>query len=497
MSGSGIFAGDDDAAAPLFQVHRLIRLLVLPTLAAVVAAGEAVPAPTPPLAPAAEATSTSTEPPGSDLEVVAPGSIIADPSMGPQGQRTRFNGYLRAGTGLNDDGGTMDRFLDSRIGRLGNEDDLYGEAAVSHDVAYEGENRWYFTLRVALMDQGWAANGTTGDDNLSIGLPEAFVGAERILGHGETIWFGRRFYHRRDVHVSDFYYQDFSGNGLGVDKWDFGGFTGSAAIIINGGNLPAYGNGNPAGNYTVAESENGRPALTALTASLDFTTTVVGTLSIEGVFAGSASGTLEPEGGGTEEQYDSLVLGGVGAYLTTPFNGRGRNILAIQGGIGSSTPFNLPSLSTAELVAVDGTASERDRTPYLFRVVEDLALKDAQNVFGVAGTLVGEWSDSGSSGDRSHRRFDAVVRGVWWWDRHFGTALEPGGSAINAPGLPDRIAKITAALQMRVAGTMATRPVLRAFATYAHWSDESAAVGESHGDERHGWNFGAQAEVWW
>lgn len=69
----------------------------------------------------------------------------------------------------------------------------------------------------------------------------------------------------------------------------------------------------------------------------------------------------------------SEVLGGVGVYLTTPLNQRGRNIFAIQGGMGSSTPFNLPSLSTAELVAVDGTASERERTPYLFRVVEDVA----------------------------------------------------------------------------------------------------------------------------
>lgn len=477
---------------------RFVRLLCLPTFAAVVAAGEADPEP---LLPDSDPTPpVVVEPTGTDVEVVAPGTIIADPSMGPKGQRTRFNGYLRAGTGLNDDGGTMDRFLDSRIGRLGNEDDLYGEAAVSHDVAYEGENRWYVTVRLAFADSSLAANGTTGDDKLSVGLPEAFVGAEKLLGHGETIWVGRRFYHRRDVHVTDFYYQDFSGIGLGVDQWDFGGFSGSAAVIINGGDLPGYGNGNaPADQpYTVAESENGRPALTAFTASVALDLETLGALSVEGVFGGSASGTLEPEAGGVAEEYDSLVLGGVAAYLTTPFPaGRGRNILAIQGGIGSSAPFNLPSIPTAELVAVDGTPSERDRTPYLFRVVEDAAIKDANNEFGVAGTLVGEWSDSGAVGDESHRRFDAVVRGVWWFDRHFGASVEPGGSWIDAPGLPDRIVKFTAAMQMRVAGTMATRPVLRAFVTYAHWSDESAAIGETHADERRGLNLGAQVEVWW
>jgi maltoporin len=467
-------------------------------LAAVAVAGEVEPAPLLPGSDPVTDVAQTSEQKDLNLELVPPGTIIADPSMGPEGQRTRFNGYLRAGLGLNDDGGAMDRFYDSRIGRLGNEDDLYGEAAISHDLAYEGEHRWYVTLRLALADGNMAANGTT-NDSLSVGLPEAFVGADNLFGHGCTVWLGRRFYHRRDVHVTDFYYQDFSGNGVGVDKWDFGGFTASAAVIINGGNLPGYGNGNaPADQpYTVAESENGRPALTAFTTSIDLDPLAFGQLSIEAVFGGSASGTLEPEAGGVEEEYDSLVMGGVGAYLKTPFGKRGRNILAVQGGLGSSTPFNLPSVPTAELMAVEGTGSERDRTPYLFRVVEDIALKDTANLFGVAGTLVGEWSDSGSDGDRSHRRFDAVARGVWWWDRHFGTALEPGSSWIDAPGAPDRISKITATLQMRVADTMATRPILRLFVTYAHWNEESAAVGDTHADERHGWNVGAQAEAWW
>lgn len=104
-------------------------------------------------------------------------------------------------------------------------------------------------------------------------------------------------------------------------------------------------------------------------------------------------------------------------------------------------------------------------------------IKDARNEFGVAGTVVSEWSDSGSAGDRSHRRVGAVVRGVWWGWQHFGNAVVRGCSWIDAPDAPERITKLTAAMKMRVAGIMATRPVLRAVIIYALWNDETAAVG--------------------
>jgi maltoporin len=39
---------------------------------------------------------------------------------------------------------------------------------------------------------------------------------------GSTIWAGKRFYQRHDVHMIDFYYWDISGPGAGLENVDLG-----------------------------------------------------------------------------------------------------------------------------------------------------------------------------------------------------------------------------------------------------------------------------------
>uniref|UniRef100_UPI00396CF417 carbohydrate porin n=1 Tax=Escherichia coli TaxID=562 RepID=UPI00396CF417 len=39
---------------------------------------------------------------------------------------------------------------------------------------------------------------------------------------GSTIWAGKRFYQRHDVHMIDFYYWDISGPGAGLENIDVG-----------------------------------------------------------------------------------------------------------------------------------------------------------------------------------------------------------------------------------------------------------------------------------
>lgn len=477
--------GRDDAR----RMHPLRPCLVLlvPSLGCLLAAAEPAPAERGLLGDLAAFLAL-------DRELTAPGHTAVDPSKA--GERTRFHGYFRAGTGVNQDGGTMQRFLDSRIGRLGNEDDLYGEVAISHDIAYEGEKRWFATLRAAISGEGAQTGASTANGELSLSLPEAFVGGEDLFGHAETVWAGRRFYRRRDVSITDFYYQDLSGNGAGIDGWDLGSSTISVAVILNGGDMPADTTGSA---YDESEGSNGGPTLTALTAGLEFSLGSLGLLAIDGVVAGSPAGTLQDEDVplAPEQRYDALIMGGLGFRLGSTLGERARHVLALQGGLGSSDPFNLPGLPGSELTAIEGTTSERVRTPWLLRGVSDISWHSANAVLGFAGTLVGEWQDSGADGAERERRIDAVLRGVWYGSRHFGLALEPGVSWIDAPDAPAHIGKLTAALQMRVAETMATRPVLRLFATYAHWSEEAAAVGDTHADDRQGWNFGLQGEVWW
>ena len=45
-----------------------------------------------------------------------------------------FHGYMRAGVGVNADGGQQIDFKKSQIGRLGNESDVYGEIQLGKEV---------------------------------------------------------------------------------------------------------------------------------------------------------------------------------------------------------------------------------------------------------------------------------------------------------------------------------------------------------------------------
>ncbi|MGC6746121.1 carbohydrate porin [Escherichia coli] len=42
------------------------------------------------------------------------------------------------------------------------------------------------------------------------------------MAAGSTIWAGKRFYQRHDVHMIDFYYWDISGHGAGLENIDVG-----------------------------------------------------------------------------------------------------------------------------------------------------------------------------------------------------------------------------------------------------------------------------------
>ncbi len=122
--------------------------------------------------------------------------------------------------------------LNIRNYRLGNEDDFY----LSYGFGMSGQlDNGSEVIAKAQVDTGanvndfdfpkWAAERN---------LREAWGGV-RNFGQGAfgkaTIWAGRRFYRRKDVHMTDYYYEDYSpsgfGWGLGVENvtLDFGNLS--------------------------------------------------------------------------------------------------------------------------------------------------------------------------------------------------------------------------------------------------------------------------------
>jgi maltoporin len=61
------------------------------------------------------------------------------------------------------------------------------------------------------------------------------------------------------------------------------------------------------------------------------------------------------------------------------------------------------------------------------------------------------------------------------------------------------VLKMTLAPQISLLNKIMSRPALRAYFTYAHWSDEfigQVATG-SFAEQNHGISMGLQMEVWW
>jgi len=97
------------------------------------------------------------------------------------------------------------------------------------------------------------------------------------------------------------------------------------------------------------------------------------------------------------------------------------------------------------------------------------------------------WVSVGARPVRQLSRFFSLATEVGW--DHTSQSDLPGGSLL----------KVTVAPQIAPALKFLSRPSLRAFATWAHWSDTfrgSVAAG-TNPDAVRGAAFGVQLESWW
>jgi maltoporin len=158
----------------------------------------------------------------------AAGALIA----GHSALAVDYNGYFRANGGSNSEGGGQVCFgltgASSKY-RLGNECGVYGELQFGNEIAKSDDGAVF--KGVLMFD---VVNGVTGDQSLSytpgttsgngsIGLPQAYLSAEKVpeLG-GASAWMGRRYYKREDIHITDFFYWNPANNlGIGAGIEDF------------------------------------------------------------------------------------------------------------------------------------------------------------------------------------------------------------------------------------------------------------------------------------
>ena len=87
-----------------------------------------------------------------------------------------------------------------------------------------------------------------------------------------------------------------------------------------------------------------------------------------------------------------------------------------------------------------------------------------------------------------------------FFTKHFSLAFEAGFDHTHSPGQYDGwLRKFTIAPQIGAGRKFFSRPVLRAFLTYADWSDglRGFVGGTPYQNRTSGLTYGVQAEHWW
>ena len=180
-----------------------------------------------------------------------------------------------------------------------------------------------------------------------------------------------------------------------------------------------------------------------------------------------------------------------------PFTG-GRYKVALQYGKGAAFDFRSVITRPAGLDLLPGDHVRLDDV-WQFRLVSDFLLEQrgpwALQVLGVYQEL-----ENGAASNNRLRWVSLGARPVRQLGRFFSLATEAGWDYTAQEDLPSgSLFKLTVAPQITPAMTFLSRPALRAFATWAHWSDSyrGRIAAATNPDAVNGAAFGVQLETWW
>jgi maltoporin len=413
--------------------------------------------------------------------------------------------YFRAGYGIDDGGGIQRPFQAPGAlakYRLGNETEQYSELVLA---------RTWFSPRAFGSDQ--AVKPGTGLYSLSDGpvvhgqlrlsvfadyenpdadfnLPEAWVSIGNVLdGNPSTkFWAGSRFYRRHDIHISDFYFLNMSGLGGGVEDVDLG-FAKAAAAWI--------GDSSADGTYATFYPPNPDNPSSFAKRSVDLRLYDVQTGPGKSEFVVTYA---RAEGGkyGRQQVEDSDGAAVMWLHTTDGVLGPdGQNKASLQVGYGPAKTFT----AGFEKIATAGGVVLIPDDPDSWRVrATDHFTVQPTDWLSIQPAVVYQYTDYENLGGEQSW-YSVGARPVLHFNRHTSLAFEAGMDYVDdsARGQSDYLAKLTLAPQVAIGGRFFSRPVIRAYVTYAFWGDDfmGAVGGDDYREESSGWAWGLQTEAWW
>jgi len=393
-----------------------------------------------------------------------------------------FHGYFRSGYGLNSQGGQQVAFQAPGAGakyRLGNEAETYGEFIFVNNWVnpeHDSDRAWFHTevmLEANTTDSANYANFNNGVGNDQFRLREAFVRAGNIFESqpDAKFWAGERYYRRQHIEINDFYPLDMSGYGAGFE--DLNLKVGKLAVAYLAGARPDI------------QTENGNYAKSNVDVRFYDVKAPGGTLSGWFDFATSRGGRTPT--GHVIPTSDGYALGI--RHQRLEWHG-GYHVFGIQYGTGPASNFSTSIDDPTRFV--NSTAR--------FLITEQVLLQPNDR-FAIMPILLFQRTRDGNPLHGWNQWVSVGARPQVFFTKHLSLAFEGGfDHTRSGTGQYDGwLRKVTIAPQIGAGRQFFSRPVLRAFLTYANWSDglRGFVGGIPFQNRTNGLTFGVQAETWW
>ena len=405
-----------------------------------------------------------------------------------------FHGYFRSGFGLNSKGGQQVAFeapgAQAKY-RLGNEADSYAELIFVNNWVnpdHDSDKAWFrseFLIEANTSNSEDFADSSIGVGSDQFRVREAFVQAGNIVDiqPNAKFWAGERYYRRQHIDSDDFFPLDMSGYGGGVEDLDLK--VGKAAVAFIGVARPdvVTQNGNITTSHIDATVYDVRGPLGLWGVWFDYATSKSGHMTPASV-PGSTAITNIPSSNGYAYGIRYQRLEWHGGYHTS----------LIQYGTGAASNFSGPGIGTTIPTPSLDTAKSKQ-----FLATEQVVLQPNDR-FAVMPIFLFQRMKNVNTQNDWMQWVSFGVRPEVFLTRHLSLTGDCGFDHTHLPGSYEGwLRKCTFAPQIGADRKFFGRPVLRAFVTYANWSNGFRGLvgGVPFENAAKGLTYGVQVEHWW
>ena len=394
-----------------------------------------------------------------------------------------FNGYMRSGSGTSSNGGMVDCYHVnggvalaagdiSNAGRLGQECGTYAELQFGTTMGeVEGTKFGIQTMMATGISQlqDW--------ESMNPAFRQSYVTATGF-GHGafakSTVWIGKRYYDRHDVHIVDFFWMADTGPGAGIENIDLGVGKFSYALMRSGNTVTNTG------DQQIAQHDFRLQGIDLGAAG----SLGVGTIVVRGNNTSAVNAAISTAG--TKQDGESFWL----SYNTKP-------ILGMQHDIVYQTSTGAANLGgDNQRYGLGNLYVKNDQ----WRLFDSINFEYGDHINGAAFIAYGKAEQIATLGGADTKTTDSsiVVRPVYHFDELYSLAVEVGQTTFAKDGATtNHLTKFTIAPQMSMGSGFYARPVLRAYYTNASWNQGGGGGSFTSATDTGASTYGVQMEAWW